>query len=132
VGLGVGYNIDKDPYTDADLLAEAVYYLDAHFSLQAGARFNLSSPGSVLTARGFGSVNFGYEKWQAYLRFEAGREGYTIVADNDFQNEFASRDEAASVRYWFKTSMGVGARLDYYQSDFYNRNEIAIDFLLRY
>jgi YaiO family outer membrane protein len=132
VGLGVGHNLNRDPYSDTYGLAEAYYYLTSTWSVQGGFRLNESSPGNVTTARGFASINYVTGKWDAYLRYEAGREGYTVVGDNSFKNEFASKDESAQFRYWINGAWGMGGKLDFYQSDFYNRNQVSLDLYYRY
>ena len=131
-GFGIGHNISLPPYSDTYAIGEIVYYIDGPISLQFGARLNGSSPGSVMTSRFFGSFNLALNQWEAFLRYEMGREGYSIVSQNNFRREFPSRDEAIQLRYWLSTRLGVGTKLDWYQSEFYNRNQISLDLLYKY
>jgi YaiO family outer membrane protein len=131
-GLGIGHNVSQEPYSDNYGLAELQYYLTDRLSLQGGARINRSSPGTVVTARGFLGANYTNDHWDGYVRYEAGREGYTVVGENEFKNEFESQEETLQVHYWFKKGFGLGGRVDFYQSSFYDRNEIALDFLVKY
>ena len=131
-GLGVGHNISRDPYSDTFGLAELVYYFETGFSVQAAIRVNQSSPGSVITNRYFGSVNYASDKWDAYVRFETGREGYTVVGDNQFKNEFTSKVETIQFHYWVTPVVGVGTTLEFYQSEFYNRSQAALNVSYRY
>jgi YaiO family outer membrane protein len=131
-GIGVGHNVNESPYSDTYGLMEATYYLGGPISLQAGMRLNNSSPGDVFTTRYFGNVNFLYDRFDGYLRYETGREGYTVIGENEFENKFSSHEEEALLHYWYTARQGVGLRIDFYESDVYNRNEIALQWLLKY
>ena len=78
------------------------------------------------------NINFLYDRFDGYIRYETGREGYTVVGQNQFENKFSSRDEEVLVHYWYARTQGVGIRLDFYESDVYNRNEIALQWMLKY
>jgi YaiO family outer membrane protein len=132
LGLGIGHNISQDPYSDTYGLFEAYYYLVGPISFQAGLRVNGSSPGSVLTTREFASINFLNERWDCYVRFETGREGYAVVGINNFKNEFHSENETIQFRYFLNQEWGIGVHVDFYQSEIYNRNLVGLDFLIRY
>ncbi len=132
-GIGLGYVATHDPYTDINGLAEATYFFEHNFSFEGGIRFNRSNPGSVFTVRGFGVLSYLYDsRIEAALKLEAGREGYTIVGANQFVNEFSSKEESLQVRYWWSPRWGTSLNFDFYQSAFYDRNEIALAVLMKY
>ena len=132
LGFGVGHNVSQNPYTDTYALLEANYYWIGPLSVQTGIRANESSPGNVTTTRVYGSINYLNDRWDAFLRYETGREGYTVVGQNNFKNEFSSKDESIQIHYYLKSDLGFGVKFDWYQSQYYDRNQISLDLMLKY
>ncbi len=127
LGFGVGYNLDKSPYTDQNALIDAVFYLGENWVIQGGIRENRSSPGPVWTARFYGASTYYVTKLvEATLKFESGREGYTVVGANDFKNEFYSSELTAQLRYWLRSDLAIKGGVALYENDFYRRNSYSI------
>ena len=132
-GLGLGYVASENPYTDTEGLLELTYYTQSFFSYQVGMRLNQSHPGTIMTFRYFGVFNFlQTNAWEAFVKFETGREGYTVISSNNFKNEFSSTGETLQVHRWLNEKYGVGTNIDLYQSAFYNRASAALTFLVKY
>ena len=133
VGLGLGYVSSEAPYTDQNALLDAVYYLGSEWVVQGGVRVNRSSPGSVWTARTFAACTYYLtKKWDTTLKFEIGREGYTVIGISDFKNEFRSSELDAQFRYWINPDVAVKAGVEFYENEFYRRNGLTISFFRNY
>ena len=132
-GIGVGYIKSDSPYSDVYGLGEITQYFKYGFSAQVGLRVNQSSPGSVLTARYFGAVNYRpSKKFEASLLLEKGGEGYTVIGQNEFINEFDSNRENVQLRYWPAERWGLGAAFEYYQNPAYARDSIGLTLFVLY
>ncbi len=132
-GFGVGYISNEAPYSNAYGLAEISYYFPQLFSLQGGFRLNDSFPGAVVTCRAYAVLNLVFEnRIEAFLKFEMGHEGYSLVAAGDFKTEFSSVEETAQVRYWFRSHWGGSLNIDFYQSPYYDRNSLGVAALFQF
>ena len=132
-GIGLGYIKSDSPYSDVYGLAEVTQYFKFGFSAQIGLRLNQSSPGSVLSARYFGAVNYrASKKFEASLLLEKGKEGYTVVGQNEFINEFESSRENVQLRYWPAEHWGFGSVFEYYENPAYVRDSIGLNLFVLY
>jgi YaiO family outer membrane protein len=133
VGVGAGFNQSEDPYSDVMGLVNLNYYFTDNISAEIGYRVNKSNPGSVYSQRGYGVVSYNFaKKMEAFLRYETGGEGYTVIGAGNFRNQFTSTEEAAQLLYWWNRKWGAGVSADFYQSQYYNRTGGSLILLMNY
>jgi YaiO family outer membrane protein len=125
--VGVGFARAQDVHRDGSLLLEATYWFRAPFVVNAGTRLNLSDPGGVLTARGFGAVTYGREKrhWIT-LRVDGGEEGYQLVGPETVLTRFSSVEASAIWRQWLTRSVGFDLRGSRYANPSYTRTGVQL------
>ena len=121
-GVGFTYYRAKDVHYDYTLTLNAVYYFDAPWIIELGARLNQSNPGAVRADRVFGAVTYGRNKdYYLTARYEAGQEGYQLVGAGTTISNFFSREGAFIWRQWVSRDYGFNWMLNYYDNPNYSR-----------
>jgi YaiO family outer membrane protein len=125
--IGVAYSRARDVHSDRILSFDALYYFDAPWIVEAGARLNDSDPGSVVSARGHVAATYGRDKHHYLtLRYERGRESYLLIAEDQAVSDFASDELSLVWRQWLTGRVGFNARAVRYANPTYRRLGVAV------
>jgi YaiO family outer membrane protein len=126
-GLGFTYYDAKDVHTDRTLLLSLLYYFDAPWIMEIGARLNRSSPGPIDSGRGFIALTYGQNK-QRYitLRYDDGSEAYQSIGTDTLISDFSSREAALIWRQWITEDYGFNLLVVHYENPTYERSGVAL------
>ena len=112
----------KSEFRDRSLFGSLTWYASGTLLLEGGTRVNWSSPGSVVSARGFGSVSMGRPgKMMLTARGSAGSEGYQLTGAEQTLRKFNSQEADLRLRVPLGGSLGVVLGGDWYHNPFYTR-----------
>jgi YaiO family outer membrane protein len=112
----------KSGFEDRALFGAVTWYAARTMLLEGGARINWSNPGSVSSARGYGSLSVGRSGSSLLtLRGSAGGEGYQLASPGAPLREFNSEEAGLTWRIWFARSVGAAIGGDWYHNPFYTR-----------
>ena len=112
----------KAGFEDRALFGALTWYAGASVLVEGGARINWSNPGSVSSARGYGSLSVGRSGSSLFtLRGSAGGEGYQLAGPGAPLREFNSEEAGLVWRIWFVRSVGMVVGGDWYHNPFYTR-----------
>jgi YaiO family outer membrane protein len=129
--LGLGYYDAKDEHSDRSVSLSALYYFDAPFIVEVGARLNRSNPGSIDSERFFGAINWGMVKERFItLKYETGGEGYQLMTPQLVMTDFNSNETTLIWREWVNKDYGFNVRLQHYSNPFYDRNGLELSLFL--
>ncbi len=129
--LGAGYYEAKDEHSDRNLSLSMLYYFEAPFILEFGARLTESDPGSVDSERYFGAINWGRVKDRfVTLKYESGEEGYQLLAPQAAVVDFDSDELTLVWREWVSNDYGFNVRLQHYSNPFYDRDGVEFSLFL--
>jgi YaiO family outer membrane protein len=125
--VGLGYYKAPDGHIDRSVQLSATYYFELPLVIEAGARVNLSNPGSIKTSRRFVAATYGREKnYLISARYDWGAEGYQAIAEKVTLVDFHSKDTSVSWRRWVDRSSGFTVELIRYTNPTYKRLGINI------
>jgi YaiO family outer membrane protein len=120
--LGGGYFDSKDIHHDSSVAVGGIYYFDKPWTIQGAVRWNVSSPGNVVSRSQFIAVTEGREGEHYFVvRGQTGREAYQAITENIFLVDFPSHDVSVLWKQWLGNDWGFIALGEYYKSDFYQR-----------
>jgi YaiO family outer membrane protein len=112
----------KAGFEDRALFGALTWYAGPSVLLEGGTRINWSNPGSVSSARGYGSLSVGRNGSSLFtLRGSAGGEGYQLAGPGAPLREFNSEEAGLTWRIWFAGSGGAVIGGDWYHNPFYTR-----------
>ena len=112
----------KAGFEDRALFGGLTWYAGPSVLLEGGARINWSNPGSVSSARAYGSLSVGRSGSSLFtLRGSAGGEGYQLAGPGAPLREFNSEEAGLTWRIWFARSVGAVIGGDWYHNPFYTR-----------
>lgn len=126
--IGLGYYQAKEIYSDHSLLLSALYYFDAPWIIEVGARMNESNPGGIRSNRGFAVLTYGENKRRYLtLRYEKGNEAYQPVGENiTLCCDFSSNEISLIWRQWLSKDYGFNMLANHYNNPNYTRSGIQI------
>jgi YaiO family outer membrane protein len=120
--IGAGYDIAKDVHRDHRAFVGTAYYFNRPWIIEDGVHFNVSNPGTALSASGFVAVTEGRNK-QHYvtLNIGFGQEAYQLIGPKTVLNRFPSQTATLTWRQWIGKNWGFNFVSDWYHSPFYQR-----------
>ena len=120
--MGVGYDAAKDVHRDHTAYIGTVYYFERPWIIEDGVHFNLSDPGTVVSASGFVAVTQGRNK-QHYVTVNVGfgQEAYQLIGPETALNRFPSQTASVTWRQWIGKNWGFNFVSDFYHNPFYHR-----------
>lgn len=125
--LGLGYYSAPDGHTDRSLSLGLVYYFEAPWIVEGGARFNRSDPGSVQTQQQFVALTYGHIRQDLVsVRYGWGGEGYLATSANTQLVNFKSSEVSASWRHWLNPRSGLLVGLNRYSNPLYKRTGLTV------
>jgi YaiO family outer membrane protein len=129
--LGLGYYDAKDEHSDRNVSLSMLYYFEAPFILELGARLNRSNPGSIDSERYFAAINWGRVKQRfVTLKYESGGEGYQLMTPQLVMTDFNSDETTLTWREWVNNDWGFNVRVQHYSNPFYDRNGVELSLFL--
>jgi YaiO family outer membrane protein len=127
----LGYYDAKDEHSDRNVTLSMLYYFEAPFIAEVGARLNRSNPGSVDSRRYFGALYWGRVKDRFLsLKYEAGGEGYQLMGPQSVITDFNSNETTLTWREWVNNDYGFNVRLQHYSNPTYDRNGLELSLFL--
>jgi len=126
--FGIGYERAKDVHRDRRVFLGLTYYFPQPWIVEGGVRLNVSDPGGIRAPRAFAALTEGRDRdHYVIVRFEAGREAYQLVGDQNVLSDFSSRVASLAWRQWIGTTDGgFQVRLEYYTNPYYSRTGIEV------
>jgi len=127
VTVGGTWVRSKDVYRDRALMASLTGYLGRAAVLEAGGRFNWSTPGDVASQRGYLALTLG-TTGSRYLvvRGAAGSEGYQLTGSGTTERKFNSSEASISWREWLGSRAGIVVGAEWYDNPFYTRTGVQL------
>lgn len=119
--VGGSYVRSRDVYRDvAATTSLAVYFTGV--VIEAGGRYNTSTPGQVHAARGYAAITaVPSSRRSVALRVGGGEEGYQLLGNTITFQRFASQEASIAWRERMTTDWGVLLQADAYRNPFYTR-----------
>lgn len=112
----------KSGFRDKSLFGSLTWYASGAVLVEGGTRVNWSSPGAVVSARGFGSLSVGRAGGTLLtVRGSAGSEGYQLTGDAETLRKFHSQEAEVRLRARLRGGVGVVIGGDWYHNPFYTR-----------
>jgi YaiO family outer membrane protein len=127
--LGFGYDHAKDVHSDHSVFVGTTYYFNKPWILEDGVRFNISDPGTIVSAAGFVAITQGRNK-QHYLTLNVGfgQEAYQLVGPTAVLTRFPSQTATLTWRQWIGKNWGLDFVADLYHSPYYHRGGGSLGF----
>jgi YaiO family outer membrane protein len=119
--LNIGRNISRNNYRDWLAGLSLAYYSKHRIVYEAGAKMNVSKPGSVRTTRGFVALTYGAARERflsANLSF--GKEGYQLTG-NTVATNFTSQSLTLGWKEWIGQDWGAEVKVVQYRNPNYKR-----------
>ena len=125
--LGYGYYNAPDGHVDKSAALSAAYYFESPWVVEAGLRFNRSSPGSIHTTQQFVAATYGRNKEDLVTaRYGWGGEGYLATTADTQMVNFRSRETSLAWRHWFNPTTGWLVSANRYENPSYNRTGVNV------
>lgn len=125
--LGIGFYNAKDEHHDQSIFLGATYYFEAPWIVQAGVRFNNSSPGSVNSFSEFVALTQGENKKHFItFRYGFGEEAYQLIGPAQALSDFNSQQASVEVKKWLEEDWGFTARVERYHNPNYDRTGVSV------
>lgn len=125
--VGASYLQWKDDHRDTQFSLGALYYFGTPLVVEAGATWNRSRPGSVLSRNQFLAATLGRER-ERYLiaRIATGNEAYQLISGGRPIVDFRSSGGSLGIRQWVRRTWGVSGTVEAYTNPFYDRRGVTI------
>ncbi len=118
---GVTYVDAKQGFEDVAVTGSAAVYF-GRTVIEAGGRWNWSSPGKILSRRGFASITTGHDGGSWFtIRAGAGKEGYQLTGASATLRQFSSYEGGITWRQWLGPRIGILLGGEVYDNPFYTR-----------
>ncbi|MFT5532061.1 MAG: YaiO family outer membrane protein [Burkholderiaceae bacterium] len=125
--LGVGYYDAPDGHVDLSLSLGAAWYFAQPLILEAGIRFNRSSPGGVMTRQQFVAASYNPDPRNALsARMAWGSEGYLPLTPDTSLVNFNSQEASLAWRYRINQHWGTSVSINHYRNPTYERSGVDI------
>lgn len=119
--LGGSYVQSRDVYRDYAVTSSLAVYLTG-FVIEAGTRYNTSTPGDVHSLRGYTAVTaVPSPRRSVAFRVGAGEEGYQLLGNTTVLQRFASQEASVAWRERAGSHWGVLIQGDAYRNPYYTR-----------
>ncbi len=127
ISVGGTWVRSKDVYRDRTATAAITAYLGSAVVVEAGGRFNWSTPGEVTSRRGALALTMG-RAGQRYLvlRGAGGTEAYQLTGSNATEQKFTSTEASLSWREWLGTRVGFVLGGEWYDNPYYTRTGVQL------
>ncbi len=117
----------KSGYRDRSVFGALTWYAAAAVMIEGGSRLTWSDPGSVASARGYGSLSLGRNgSTLVTLRGSAGSEGYQLTGVAQTLRRFDSQEAGVNLRQWIGATSGLVLGGDWYHNPFYTRSGASL------
>ncbi|GAA4028264.1 YaiO family outer membrane beta-barrel protein [Actimicrobium antarcticum] len=127
--IGLGYYNAPDGHVDRSLSLGGAYYFAQPLVVEAGVRFNRSSPGSVYTRQQYIATNYSPDNRNTWSgRVAWGSEGYLPLAANTNLVDFNSQEASLSWRHRLDRHWGISISVNHYRNPTYERSGADIGF----
>ena len=125
--LGVTYFDAKDIHTDTGYRAEATYYSDTPWRVQAGVQYNESEPGSVGSMSGYGALSHAVTgERELTFRVGGGEQAYQAFENNSFQVDVNFLSLRFVARQWVGENWGINFVADSYHSSTFDQHGVEV------
>lgn len=118
---GASYVKSRDVYRDLAAVGSLSVYLTG-IVIEAGARWNTSTPGNVRALRGYSAITaVPSARRSVALRVGGGEEGYQLLGTTRTLQRFTSQEASVAWRERVSTGWGVLLQADGYRNPYYTR-----------
>ena len=131
LGVGGSWIESKDVFRDRAVTASFTAYLSSDVVLEAGGRFNWSTPGRVPSQRGSMALTVG-GLGRRYVIFRAagGSEGFQLTGTEATERKFNSGEGSITWREWLSRDFGFVLGGEVYDNPFYTRTGAQVGFFV--
>jgi YaiO family outer membrane protein len=125
--IGLGYYDAPDGHVDRSLSLGGAWYFEQPLVLEAGVRFNRSSPGAVITRQQFIATSYTPDPSNALsARVAWGNEGYLPLTPDTSLVNFNSQEASLAWRRRINQNWGASISINHYRNPTYERSGIDI------
>lgn len=125
--LGLGYYDAPDGHVDRSLSLGGAWYFEQPLVVEAGVRFNRSSPGGVMTRQQFVAASYDPDPRNALsARVAWGSEGYLPLTPDTRLVNFNSQEASLAWRRRIDQHWGASISINHYRNPSYERSGVDI------
>lgn len=125
--LGIGYYDAPDGHVDLSVSLGGAWYFEQPLVVEAGIRFNRSSPGNVMTHQQFIAASYNPDPRNTLsTRVAWGTEGYLPLTPDTNLVNFNSQEASLAWRHRINQIWGASISINHYRNPTYERSGIDI------